>query len=454
MAFIFWAGLAFLLGCAFCVHFDVFGFRRRLTKNFLYAFSFILPKIDSRGRRMKFGMAKTASYVFAVVLFLLLTSIFLSFAVPYAIGEEENKFTGPLGDLFNGILTPVLTFLTFCGLLVTIIIQNVQMKATLQELELTRKEMSESTDALQAQVANSTAQKFDSNFYEMLKLHTTISEQLKNRSEVIEYEFDSFNKKSSLWSGFNSPNVLRSFFLINYQLLKYIKSNEDSDVITSKEAKKYANIARAMLPDDLFGLIFLNCLNPRFSKYKELIEHYQFLEHLVFSGFEDAYTVKAISEYSRKAFGDSENMRKFLEDKKEKILEFVGKDVISYMKSTDRRIKSDREIIDKYEIKKLKRSDPEKYANMVEKLDLFNNFIVDIKNIIVNLSLVECLDDENLVNVIASKDQFYFLRKFHFNFENYIQVIKYIFDLKGNWYGLFNGAPSHIKNVETGMRAT
>ena len=174
MAFIFWAGLAFLLGCAVCVHFDVFGFRKRLTRKIYSAFSFVIPSKDIRGQRLKFGMASVAAYIFAIIILLLLASIFISFGIPFAAGDEENKYTGPLGDLFNGILTPVLTFLTFCGLLVTILIQNIQMKATLQELELTRNEMTASTEALQAQVRNSTAQKFDSNFYEMLKFHINV----------------------------------------------------------------------------------------------------------------------------------------------------------------------------------------------------------------------------------------------------------------------------------------
>ncbi|MEY4590486.1 MAG: hypothetical protein RL497_2562 [Pseudomonadota bacterium] len=54
-----------------------------------------------------------------------------------AYKDLGDKF-GPFGDFFGGMLNPILTFLTFMGLLVTIILQQ-------KELRLTRTEIKAST---------------------------------------------------------------------------------------------------------------------------------------------------------------------------------------------------------------------------------------------------------------------------------------------------------------------
>ena len=327
MPFIFWSGLAFLLGCAFCVHFDVFGFRRKLTRKFLSAFSFVLPKTDPRGRRMKFGMAKTAAYISAVIIWLLLTSIFFSYGIPISSGVDENKYTGPLGDLFNGILTPVLTFLTFCGLLVTILIQNIQMKTTLLELELTRQEMAESTEALQAQVINSEAQKLDNNFYSMLEnFRSSIDEINKNTSyddmgiEIKSaFEIYVFNKmRSSTMTPEKAEEYWKSvkekflgIFLIHYQILKYL-DEYDGGVIGANEKKRYANILRAMTPHKIQFLIFLNCAFGDFEKYRGLLERYKMFEHLYFDRIPFFLFKLLAPRYSLAVYGDKIRLKNYL----------------------------------------------------------------------------------------------------------------------------------------------
>lgn len=335
MPFIFWASLAFLLGSAICVHFDVFGFRRRLTRDFFLIFNFILPNTGLRGRKMKLGIAKTAAYIFAVVLLLLLISIFLSIGIPYSLGEEENKYTGPLGDLFNGILTPVLTFLTFCGFLITILIQNIQMKSTLQELDLTRKEMAASTNALEAQVRNSTAQKFDNNFFSLLNYHSKVSDDLvkmlddRTRS-VVNNEIVEFNRvKESENFKFVNNEALTSYFLINYQILKFVDKNE-GELLSSDEAKYYVNILRSVIPSDLLFLIFLNCAGDNYEKYKNILVKYNFFEHLGFSGVKNKLILNFIKSYDASVYGDGVKLKNFFESKLRYRLNFHSSE--SYMK--------------------------------------------------------------------------------------------------------------------------
>ncbi|BDR09645.1 hypothetical protein CTR2_R29830 [Comamonas thiooxydans] len=444
MPFIFWAGLVFLLGSALCVHFDVFSFRKRLTRKFYSAFSFVIPSKDIRGQRLKFGMAAAAAYIFAVILLLLLFSILFSTAMPYATGSEENKYTGPLGDLFNGVLTPVLTFLTFCGLLVTILIQNVQMQATLQELELTRKEMSDSTDALQAQVVNSIAQKFDGNFYEMLKFHKNLSEKLYDEERIINFELRGFNDDPLGWSGFSKVDYFRGFFLTNYQLLKFIKDNEKKNIISYEEAKNYANIARAMIPERLLALIFINCLNARYVNYKNLVEYYEFLEHFSFSNFNDSCVLNKISEYDRKAFGNFENLLNFISSEKSHLLYFIGLDIKDFINELRSKIHSVFKLSDYHEM--MKNPEVMEYSRSIYK---FVENINEIKN---GIELRNFLDEKYFLMAIESKDQIFFLKYSGFNIKEYYLSIQNINSkLKELTPSAYYGVEEHLKYLDKVM---
>lgn len=79
-----------------------------------------------------FLLFKVASIAVLLVFTLALFSLFI----------EENPSFGPFGDFVGGMLNPVLTFLMFMGLLITIILQQ-------KELSLTRKEYVRTADALE-----------------------------------------------------------------------------------------------------------------------------------------------------------------------------------------------------------------------------------------------------------------------------------------------------------------
>ena len=74
---------------------------------------------------------------------------------------------GPFGDFIGGTLNPLLTFLTFMGLLVTIVLQQTELRDTRAELE-------RSATALENQIRATDRQKFESTFFQMLTLHNTI----------------------------------------------------------------------------------------------------------------------------------------------------------------------------------------------------------------------------------------------------------------------------------------
>ena len=74
---------------------------------------------------------------------------------------------GEWGDFFGGVLNPLLTFLMFMGLLVTIVIQQTELRES-------RLELKRSADALIEQSESLKKQNFESTFFQMLTIHNGI----------------------------------------------------------------------------------------------------------------------------------------------------------------------------------------------------------------------------------------------------------------------------------------
>ena len=241
---------------------------------------------------------------------------------------------GQFGDFFGGVANPILTFLTFMGLIMTIIIQK-------KELILTRKEMRDSSNALRQQVVNQDKQRFEDTFFSLLDEHNRILSNITlypemdseksmvaiARSNLIGGLYLSqrdnesiYEKKKNLLSGYQPVN---QYFRVLYQLLKFVASSCPTSTVkdsfssdslkkttSSKEEKIYTSIIRSFLSEDIYYLLLINCFcdseDDQFFEYKLLIERYAFFEHF---GFRRAGNMHMIGElvrnYDNKAFGDS-----------------------------------------------------------------------------------------------------------------------------------------------------
>ena len=82
----------------------------------------------------------------------------------FAIGKSTF---GEWGDFFGGVLNPLFTLLTFTGILVTIVLQQTELRES-------RAEMKRSADALHDQNLSLQRQNFESTFFQMLSVHTSI----------------------------------------------------------------------------------------------------------------------------------------------------------------------------------------------------------------------------------------------------------------------------------------
>lgn len=233
--------------------------------------------------------------------------------------------------------------------------QNVQMRATLNELQLSRLEMSESTEALKAQVKNSNAQKFDNIFFSLIDNYKLPLRELREKDfydgnqHKIKGAYENFVleeinsipavdrlKLDKYWS--NVKDAFLSIFLLNYQILKYIEDNIHES-ITPRDAKRYIVILRAITPRDIVFLIFINCGLINFENYKRLLERFSFFEHLYFTGF-NIKIFKIISiEYDIKVFGDRERLSIYVDSTPASLLFLAQpmKDFTFYKRRFDQR---------------------------------------------------------------------------------------------------------------------
>ncbi|WPC27680.1 putative phage abortive infection protein [Pseudomonas moraviensis] len=259
-------------------------------------------------------------YAFCVVVFLFVVDIYL-------VNNHEGV-AGIFGDFFGGVLNPILTFLTFLGLIVTIVVQR-------HELRLSRVEYEKTAEAL-------TTQSVENTFFNTLELHHKITDNIKfdlsaldggayldklsgvkkflkltgasydaKYSDVIVNDesasaiaaINMFEGRAAfdgvlkyLAKGAASPkqvlerygviqdeynHVFGHYFRNLYQVLKLIDRYEES-IVSESSKKKYASILRAQLSTKELALLFVNCLDGVCDKgkFKNLLIKYKMFEHL------------------------------------------------------------------------------------------------------------------------------------------------------------------------------
>jgi hypothetical protein len=263
---------------------------------------------------------------------LALLAIFVVFIINlFSIGKSSF---GEWGDFFGGVLNPILTFLTFMGLLITIILQQIELKQS-------RKEFQGQKEALENQ-------EFDNKFFQMVNLLNTIISNLEvdsiNRGKkVFPYLLEKLVETTKLpqttehtlknfkltFKKFNNTydENFKYYFLNLYQVLKYIDKNSTKKY----PLKEYANIVRAQLSKNELILLFFNAIGVKeFSgdNYKKIIEKYSLFEHLTYEDLTRydqehkencMYQIKALVDlilplYDKNAFGNNQTLLNKLDE--------------------------------------------------------------------------------------------------------------------------------------------
>jgi hypothetical protein len=133
------------------------------NKPYLWFESFVKPGEDLGVR----GLYRIFVFALLVVLSLFIIDIGLT-AYAYKANEPNH---GVFGDFFGGVANPFLTFLTFMGLLLTIVVQKVELRDS-------REEMKRSADALSEQVDAFRKQSFEVTFLKMLEIHSVLTQSI------------------------------------------------------------------------------------------------------------------------------------------------------------------------------------------------------------------------------------------------------------------------------------
>lgn len=262
---------------------------KKYKKSFRFAYRRFLRVIGTTKGKTSRNLFKLFNMAFAFFIIILLIDLI-------GLASKDASF-GTFGDFFGGVLNPILTFLTFMGLLITIVIQQ-------KELRSSRIEFKGQKEALQLQQIEMRIQSFDNKFFQMLNLFNDIKKQLYlQNNEVFKKLVDTF-KHITDTEDFNvkfieinnqHDTTFKYFFLNLYQLLNYIDMQAPSEGMK----KNYANIIRAQLSKNELILLFYNCIGIKQisgRRYIDLVNKYEFFEHATYKDLFDEWDEKSISK--------------------------------------------------------------------------------------------------------------------------------------------------------------
>lgn len=244
------------------------------------------------------------------------------------VSEVTNRAL--FGDSY-GALNTLFSGLAFAGIITSIFLQSQELRETRAEIKAQKEEFELQTKAMNKQV-------FETTFFQLLQLHSEIIQSLQiekgfgsnqilvhgrdvfsilfiekfvNQDSKHEY-FHRFGDAETFSNDINGQYLLfhrvygpliGHYFRNIYQVLKYV------DLSTVEDKKFYSNLIRAQMSDYELGLLFYNCISDLGNtKFKLLIEEYEFFEHLhSLSSIEE----HEIQMYAKKAYGTTN--RSFIE---------------------------------------------------------------------------------------------------------------------------------------------
>ena len=203
-------------------------------------------------------------------------------------GKDIATSAGEFGDVY-GALNTLFSGLAFSGVIISIVLQSIELRATRKEMNSQVLQFELQTEAMQKQV-------FESSFFSMMNLHNTITSNMRNEDKFRKLFFDLidiaantdhyskglFNHLNSVYAIFmkNAYSDIGHYLRYIHQIIKFI----DGSKLDKDDKLVYSNILRAQLSNYELVLLFVNCLcYNRTDKFKLLVEEYSFFEHIYLS---------------------------------------------------------------------------------------------------------------------------------------------------------------------------
>lgn len=245
---------------------------------------------------------------------------FLSLAI------ASDATMGTFGDFLGGVLNPILTFLSFVGILWTILIQK-------KEISLSREEIKENREILKEQSENIRLQRFENTFFSLIgQFQNMLLSEDETLIEIhrlcFRVQFLPLSDAQKILE-LNNHKVGHIFRLL-YQIYKLIWTHFHPDTeinntyisrtntITAEE-KLYSSIVRSIINNEVMQMVAINCAtsNKDYVGFKRLLENYQQFEHLSFI-YDGRFILDSLlesSEYFRvEAFGNNDLNKQELTD--------------------------------------------------------------------------------------------------------------------------------------------
>jgi len=285
----------------------------------------------------RFDILKIILIIFSIislVLVFILSNFYIGVLEKIAISKKVSDWA-QFGDFVGGTLNPILAFLSFIALLITIYIQTKELSETKDELKKSAEAQEEQSKSLKLQNKATTLQMFENTFFKLFEQHNEMLDNCYNssgkifilnyysgRSNNVAQNLEDVNK-NELIDNFRHTNEndtnIKNYFMILYQLLKFI------DIQCTKnnfDAKLYTNMVRALLNDEILKALAVNIIAYEdFTQYKEYVEKYELFEHLHINESETKFNIlfEVLIEYEKKAFGKNEKMLEKYNELKSKV---------------------------------------------------------------------------------------------------------------------------------------
>lgn len=187
-----------------------------------------------------------ALIIFGIVVFTLIICVYTLFASLFynSTIDASSTLFGIFGDTVGGILNPILTFITFTSVLISLWYQREELKETRLELARSATAQEKNLEKLDSQINAQEITKFENTFFAFLNHHNQILKDLieepakvasngairaTGSSAIKQTKLNVFREGNNLSSArvhmvYKEKNTDHYFRLV-YQILKFIDIN-------------------------------------------------------------------------------------------------------------------------------------------------------------------------------------------------------------------------------------